>query len=75
MARLDCLILGKGLESHYRKNSYTVIGNPFDYKTKSFTYNNLTGDAKDKFNNLNIVSDHLPVYIDLNFSTVPETEP
>lgn len=72
IARLDCLMLGKGLESYYRLNSYTVIGNPFDYETTTFNYNNLTGDAKSKFNNLNNVTNHLPVYIDLNLSAEPD---
>ena len=57
IARLDCLMLGSGIQSTYVQNSYKVIGNPFDHTSTNFSTDNV--------NSLKNISDHLPVYIDL----------
>ena len=64
-ARLDCLMLGSGSQSNYVVNSYKVICNPFHFNTDNYLHDGL-------INNLNLVSDHLPAYIDIDI-TEPDT--
>ena len=59
IARLDCIILGKDLQNNYKINSYKVVGNPFDTDTTNFSYTGL-------INNLDSLSDHLPVILDIS---------
>ena len=60
IARLDCLMLGSGIQSFYVPNSYKVIGNPFDHTSTDFSSDSISSNLKN-------VSDHLPVYLDLRF--------